>query len=135
MPATTQPPQDDSLWTKLLSGVKSAIELRVVTYVGDVEISGELSNPTLRFPAKPADAGSKTLATTIDMVQGDITTAIPDSFWAPEKEVVRSYHQAQVKQANEIVERNVKLVVELATQLKEELRAVSADSGKPAAKP
>ena len=123
-PNVNNPPaNNDNIWDKLLSGIQSAIELRVVTYVGDVDIKGELKNPTMTFP-QGAEAKGKTLATSINMVQGDISTAIPEPYWAPEQEVVRNYHQAQVEQANKIVERNVRLFVELANELRGELTRV-----------
>jgi len=134
MPDATSPDRDkpapSNLWTKLISGVKSAIELRVVTYIGDVEIEGEFGSPTLRFP-KPEDSAGRTLATTIDMVEGDITTAIPDAFWTPENQAIRDYHQGQVSQAHHIVERNVRLILELADKLQTQLREVPSEAETP----
>jgi hypothetical protein len=100
------------LWEKLLAGVRSAVELRIITRVGEVEIEGELADPKLRF-----GADGHTIATSINLVEGDITSVVPDALWAPDKQAVRDFHEQQVEQAKLIVERNLRLIGELGTSL------------------
>jgi len=99
------------LWEKLLGGVRSAVELRIVTHVGEVEVSGDLARPTVKFSGEPGNA----IATSINLVDGDVTSVVPEKFWAPDKQVIRDFHQAQVEQSKDIVERNLKLIAELGS--------------------
>lgn len=119
--------QDEpNLWDKLLASIESVIDLRVITYVGDVEVSGDLNKPQISLPT---DKEAKALATSINLAQGDITSAIPEQFLAPDQEIIREYHKSQVAQANTIVERNVGLLVELVKNVAGELRGVPARPG------
>jgi hypothetical protein len=86
----------DSLSQKLLAAVGAAVELKVVTQVGDAAI-----------------------ATSINLVQGDITNVVPEKFWAPDQQIIREFHQAQVEQAKSIVERNLRLIGEFGKQVAE----------------
>lgn len=99
------------LWEKLLGGVRSAVELRVVTYVGEAKLSGPLDRAMVEFGGEPGDA----IATSINLVEGDITSVVPEKFWAPDKQVIRDFHQQQVEQGKDIVERNLKLISELGS--------------------
>ena len=121
MPSEEQ--DEPNLWDKLLASIESVIDLRVITYVGDVEVSGDLSKPEIRLPT---DDKAKALATSINLAQGDITNAIPEQYLAPDQEIIREYHKSQVAQANTIVERNVGLLVELVKNVAGELRGVPA---------
>ncbi len=121
-----------SLSDKLLAAMGAAVELRVVTYVGDAPISGTLAKPKVDFgsDAKPGNA----LATSINLVEGDITSVIPDKFWAADKQVIRDFHQAQVEQAKDIVARNLGLVADLGQRVIEaaaDLRRIEAQRGQP----
>lgn len=78
----------------LLDAVGSAVNLKVVTQVDDAAIS-----------------------TTINLAEGDITNAVPAKFWAPDQQVIRDFHQAQVEQAKLIVDRNLRLIGELGKQI------------------
>lgn len=108
-----EPKNTTKLWEKLLGGVKSAVELRVVTYVGNANISGDLRDPKVTFDGTKGAA----IVTSINLVDGDISTVVPDQFWAPDKDVVRQYHQDQVDKGNAIVERNLRLIGELGSGL------------------
>ena len=119
-----------SLWDKLLRSIESTVHLRVVTYVGEIEVGGKLDKPEIAFPS---GAQPKTLTTAINLAQGDITTTIHPDFLSPDAQVLRDYHQHQVGQANAIVERNVKLVIELAQQLGGELEGLTSTRTDPGA--
>jgi hypothetical protein len=111
-PTTTK----NDVWDKLLRGVQSAVELRVITVVGEVKLGGKLSDPQVDF----GDDKSKTasaIVTSINLVEGDITNIVPDQFWAPDKEVIRKYHEQQVSNGADIVSRNLRLISEVGEAL------------------
>ncbi len=114
------------LWEKLLRGVSSAVELRVVTIVSDVPVSGDFRRPELSIQPNTSNA----IATSINLVEGDITSAAPESMWSPDRAVVRDFHQGQVERGSAIVERNIRLVSELGSALAKaigELRSLESD--------
>lgn len=113
---------DSKLWRKLAQGIQSAVELRVITVVGGVEIGGDLRKPTIKLAP---NAGKNTLATSINLAQGDITTVIPEAYWAPDREVVRQFHEAQVQRGQDIVDRNIRLIAEVGKAAAEAIRELS----------
>jgi hypothetical protein len=118
----------DSLWRKLLRGVESALELRVVTVVSEVEIGGEYPNAEIKFVAgKSKDA----IATSINLAAGDITSVVPEQFWAPDKEVIRKFHEQQVENGHEIVRRNLELIGEVGGKLAKAIGELRATESKP----
>jgi hypothetical protein len=121
-PSKTSSDSDDKLWRKLARGMQSAVELRVVTVVGGVELGGDLRKPTLKLAP---NAGKNTLATSINLVQGDITSVIPEPYWAPEREVVRQFHEAQVERGQQIVDRNVRLIAEVGKAAAEAIKELA----------
>ncbi len=94
-------------WQTLSDAVDRAVNLRVITLVGDAAITGDLTG--LKVVA-PADKG-QSLVTDINLVGGDITQIISEKFLGPDYADLRSGHQASVKQAQDIVERNVNILV------------------------
>jgi len=114
------------LWEKLLRGISSAVELRIVTIVSDLPITGDFCRPEVTFKPNTADA----IATSINLVEGDIISAAPESMWSPDRAVVREFHQAQIDRSGEIVERNIRLVSELGSAIAKaigELRSLETD--------
>jgi hypothetical protein len=107
-PTTTK----NDVWDKLLRGVQSAVELRVITVVGGVKLAGQIDSPDIQFKAT-----SDAIVTSINLVEGDITNVVPDQFWAPDKEVIRKYHEQQVSAGHDIVSRNLRLVSEVGEAL------------------
>jgi hypothetical protein len=47
------------------------------------------------------------------LLEGDITTAIDPTYGNNAEDPVRQYHEEQVKEAKEIVDRNLKMVADL----------------------
>ena len=120
-------PSDTSIWGQLLRGAKSAVELRVTTIVADIVVSGDLKQPAVRIPK----CTGRALATSINLVDGDITNAIPEEFWSPENAAIREFHQRQVEQGSEIVARNIRLISEVGSKLSEvlsDLRRLESDN-------
>jgi hypothetical protein len=112
-PATTK----NDVWDKLLRGVQSAVELRVITVVGGVKLGGKLAAPDLEFGDETTKVTNDAIVTSINLVEGDITNIVPDQFWAPDKEVIRKYHEQQVSNGHDIVSRNLRLISEVGEAL------------------
>lgn len=119
-----------SLSEKLLAAMSAAVELRVITFVDDVAISGTLAKPNVDFGATPK--AGKVIATSINLVQGDVTSVVPERFWAADKQAIREFHQAQVGQAKEIVARNLELILEVGEKVVKALGELRDMEAKPA---
>src|SRR5690349_15634671 len=117
MPENNQPSTKNDVWDKLLRGVQSAVELRVITVVGSVKLGGKIDAPEIQFGEDGSKATSDAIVTSINLVEGDITNIVPDQFWAPDKEVIRKYHEQQVSAGHDIVSRNLRLISEVGEAL------------------
>jgi hypothetical protein len=115
MADTTSPTTKNDVWDKLLRGVQSAVELRVITVVGDVKLGGKLEAPQVSFGGEKLEGSA--IVTSINLVEGDITNVVPDQFWSPDKEVIRKYHEQQVSNGHDIVDRNLRLISEVGEAL------------------
>jgi hypothetical protein len=117
MADTNQPNSSkNDVWDKLLRGVQSAVELRVITVVGGVKLGGKINSPEIEFGELSKSTGDA-IVTSINLVEGDITNIVPDQFWSPDKEVIRQYHEQQVSNGHEIVSRNLRLISEVGEAL------------------
>jgi hypothetical protein len=110
------PEQPSNIWDKLLRGVQSAVQLRVITVVGEVSLDGEPGRATINL-GDPKLPRSDVLATSINLADGDIINVVPEQFWAPDKQPIRAYHEQQVQHGHEIVRRNLQLIGEVGREL------------------
>lgn len=108
--------EEAKLWEKLVKAMSAAVELRIITQVGDVNVSGDLAKPTVTLGKGSA------IATSINLVEGDITSVVPEEFLAPGQQVIRDFHDAQVEQAKAIVERNLRMIAEIGKQVVEAIK-------------
>ena len=87
--------------------------------------SSRRSRSAARSRSRPIafDQGQKVgaIATCINLLDGDITTAIDPAYGTNADDPVRQYHEDQVKEAKEIVDRNLKLVADLVERLWDKL--------------
>lgn len=102
----------------LASAINSAVQLRIVTYVGPVNVTVTDKDNTVSVnvssdPKNTQDA----IVTAIDMVQGDVTNVIPTQFWTPEKAAVLTFHESQVTLGKDIVDHNLRLMNEVMEKL------------------
>ncbi len=104
-------------WQALSDTIERSVNLRVVTMVGDAQISGSLEQMKVLAPEKP----SATLVTDINLVGGDITNILSEGLLGPDRADLRSEHAAAVKQAQEIVARNVGILVSIAKEIGSQL--------------
>ncbi len=117
----------DTFWQALSDSIHRAVNLRVVTLVGDAQVQGTLEALRISAPA----ATSASLITDINVVGGDITTIISEKLQGPEFAELRNGHAAAVKQAQEIIARNVNILVAVAKEIGSQLGALPAPSAGP----
>ena len=111
---------ESHFWQALGDTIHRAVNLRVVTLVGDAVVRGTLDAPEVQMPA--ASVGS--LVTDINLAGGDITYVVSDKFLGADYADLRAGHQAAVKQAQDIVERNVNILVTIAKELEGRLASL-----------
>ena len=108
---------ESDFWQTLSDTIHRAINLRIVTLVGDAAVKGTLERLEVDAPA--ASAGS--LVTDINLVGGDITCIVSDKLLGADFAPLRASHDAAVKQAQDIVERNVRILVSIAKEIGDQL--------------
>jgi hypothetical protein len=111
---------ESDLWPALSDTIHRSVNLRIVTLVGDAGVTGTLER--MEIAAPPTSAG--TLVTDINLVAGDITRIISERLLAAEYADLRSAHEQSVTQAQDIVERNVKILVTVVKELGQQLGAL-----------
>jgi hypothetical protein len=108
------PKSQHELLGTITQAISEVVNLKVITVVSPVSIGGTLEKPTVSF-----DQGQKVgaIATSINLLDGDITTAIDPAYSTDANDPVRQYHEDQVKEAKEIVDRNLNAVADLIERL------------------
>ena len=118
---------ESDFWQTLSDTIRSSVNLRIVTLVGDPVVEGTLERITVTMPTSP----SRSLVTDINLVAGDITRIMSDKLLGPEYADLRNAHQEAVKQAQEIVARNISILTSVAKEIGERLGALPAPSSGP----
>ena len=114
---------ESHFWQALSDTIHRAVNLRVITMVGDAKVQGELE--ALQVSAPQA---SSTMVTDINLVAGDVTTMISEKLLGADQAELRAAHQAAVTQAQEIVSRNAQILVSIAKEIGNQLGALPAPS-------
>ena len=117
----------ETFWQALSDTIHRAVNLRVVTLLGDAQVQGTLEDLRIGAPA----ATSASLVTDINVVAGDITTIVSERLATPEFAELRNGHSASVKQAQDIIERNINILVTVAKEIGNQLGALPAPSAGP----
>jgi hypothetical protein len=112
----------DTFWEALSNTVHRAVNLRVVTMLGDPVIGGTLEELQVSAPAGTCPS----MVTDINLIGGDVTYIISEQLHAAEYADLRQGHAAAVTQANAIVERNVNMLVTLFKALGAEVSNLDA---------
>jgi hypothetical protein len=112
--AAPPPKSQRELLGTITQAISEVVNLKVITVVSPVSIGGTLEKPTISF-----DQGQKVgaIATCINLLEGDITTALDPAYATNTADPVRQYHEGQVKEAKEIVDRNLRAVADLIERL------------------
>jgi hypothetical protein len=116
--AALPPKSQDELLGILTRAIAEAVNLKIITVVSPVTVGGTLAKPTIAF-----DNGQKVgaIATCINLLEGDITTAMDAAYGNNADDPVRQYHEAQVKEAKEIVDRNLRTIADLVERVWDKL--------------
>jgi hypothetical protein len=114
-------------WQALSDTINRAVNLRIVTLVGDAVVTGTLEKLAVGAPVTSGGA----LVTDINLVGGDITRITSDKLLGAEYADLRAAHQDSVKQAQDIVERNVKMLISIIKELGDQLQKLPEHSAGP----
>jgi hypothetical protein len=115
---------DTHFWQALSDTIYRAVNLRVITLVGDAQVQGTLERLQVTAPI----VNSGTLVTDINIVGGDITTIISEKFLGADHADLRAGHQASVTQAQDIVARNIAVLVSVAKEIANQLGSLPPPS-------
>jgi len=117
----------DTFWQALSNTIQRAVNLRVVTLVGDAQVQGNLEALRISAPATT----SASLVTDINVIGGDITTILSDKLLGQDYAGLRELHAASVTQAQEIIARNVTILVTIAKEIGNQLESLPPPSAGP----
>jgi len=118
---------EGDLWQALSDTIHRAVNLRVVTLVGDAVVSGTLER--MQVGAPTTSTGS--LVTDINLAAGDITRIVSSRLLTAEYADLRTAHEPAVAQAQAIVERNAKILVTIVKEIGQDLGALPAPTAGP----
>jgi len=118
---------ESDFWQALSDTIHRSVNLRIVTLVGDSVVSGTLER--LEVGAPVASAGA--LVTDINLAGGDITRIVSDKLLGADYADLRAAHQDSVKQAQDIVERNISILVSLVKEIGHQLGALPTPTAGP----
>lgn len=118
---------EQHFWQALSDTIQRAVNLRIVTVVGDAQVQGVLQNLQVSAPAAP----SGSLITDVNLVAGDITTVLSEKLLGADHAELRAAHQATVAQAQQIVARNVEILVSIAKEIGNQLNLLPEPSPGP----
>lgn len=106
----------ESFRAKLLQAAENFVHLQIVTLVGDVELSGDINHPRIKFP-DIASGSDSVIVTNINLVDSDVTTVIPSKYEREMDGPIMKYHADQVAQANQSMEKKLQLIQSLITEI------------------
>ena len=118
---------ESHFWQALSDTINRAVNLRIVTLVGDAQVQGTLE--ALKISAPAASAG--TLVTDINLLAGDITVIMSEKLLGADHAELRAGHLASVTQAQQIIARNAEMLVSIAKEIGNQLGALPAPSAGP----
>ena len=122
MPSATNEVEEmsglDKFMVRLESAVNDMVKLKVVTAVGNisVEVNSTTKDGITTSTRTETHKDSRAIITDIDLIDGDVMTAIDNVFVTDEAYAsIRTDHLARVSDAQAIVSRNINVLKELAT--------------------
>ncbi|EMR38135.1 hypothetical protein [Vibrio harveyi] len=92
-------------------------KLRITTVVGNTAIDGKVGELTATAPSD-----GKVFHSTINLVQGDIYTGVPEGYNSAELSAVYEMHKANVDNGQQIIRDNIdtlRALVDLAIEVKD----------------
>ena len=115
---------DSHFWQALSDTIHRAVNLRIVTLVGDAKVEGTLEALQVSAPA----VASGTLVTDINLVAGDITNIVSEKLLGADHAELRAGHQAAVTQAQQIIARNAEILISIAKEIGNQLNSLPPPS-------
>jgi hypothetical protein len=97
-----------NLIDSLEKSIDNLVTLKIITSVGPTTEAGQAP----AAGATPA-APTKALVTTINLLQGDITTEIDPAYLTPEYKPLWDFHSAREKQGADIIKANIEAIEKL----------------------
>lgn len=114
-----------ALLKKIRAAVDDGLHLRVVTVVGDITATQTLGDRDARWVVRGTQvegAADPAIETRMDLIDGDIRTAIHEKFVAEDKfRPVLQMHTDREKLAQQRLEKNLELVKQLYAFVRDEL--------------
>ena len=98
----------------VMEALKAIQELKVLTIVGKVSVTNAFDSQQTQVHV---DQNHKAMVTAIDLIQGDITTAMDGDYTPGKDSAVAQFHERQVKAGNEIITRNLNLLRDMAKEI------------------
>ncbi len=96
--------------SKLELSIENLITLKVVTRIAASSGATGASS----------DGAAKAITTTIDLLQGDITTEIDPAFVGDSYKALRDFHASREKQAMDIIKTNIEAIEKLCQMIADE---------------
>ena len=90
----------------LENNIANVANLEIKTIVGEATFAEDGTHTV--------SADAKTMYSSVNLLQGDITTIIPESFMSAPYDVMRQYHQEREKDGRQIIADNINCLKELA---------------------
>jgi len=122
--ATAAPSTLEKLITEIESKVDKLTTLEIRTVVGSFTFTDGKSNGDITTSTPP-----HVLRTSIDLLQGDITSEIDQWFLAPENKPVLDMHLAREKQGGDVIKANVEALRQIWNLVREMLPGKNAAGG------
>ena len=102
-----------SVLENLMNTAENVATLNITTVVGEaIPVKGK---DGYYLP----DKTGKTMHSSIDLLQGDITSIIPQAFLSPPLSTIRQYHQAREDTGRQIIKENIECLMKLVELVKE----------------
>ena len=120
--ATGSAANESSFLETLKKAAENLINLRIITTVGDAEVTGEIQNLEVRFPEGGSPGDRTVIVTNINLIDSDISSVIPREYNDKMESPIMKYHAEQVAHANATMDQKVKLI---QTLLKDVLPLIS----------
>lgn len=92
---------------KLKASAENLVTLKITTAIGNAEPDPKAPNNYV------AAKDAKVMHSSIDLLQGDITTIIPEDFMQPSLSAIRQYHQTREEAGQQIIKENISCIKEL----------------------
>jgi hypothetical protein len=117
----------DQLYDKIETAVKDLTTLKVVTAVGDVDISRKTVTKNGRSHDVRSEnyQNAKAVLSTIDLIDGDIMTVMDEVFVNDAAYAgIREAHLARIQDAQAIVDKNVQTLLSMVQTVGQLLREI-----------